>query len=803
MNTKAQTVYPLRSPAIVMAPERLGAMHQTRLSFARCILRKMSREQWRVQQQEWQLSPQGYGHAIYRVLSPANRYHLVVFCDEIADHERNDRVIAEKWDVTFALIEGDIQSGTLRELRENIPLQEAGRNSSKVLILARANKSVRIFEHIIDSLANGRQPEAEILTDVGYILRTTAVYGNGKFGIADFKRLTNNPDFNTAFAAQLCAVYLLRQFSLDWVHHIAACRAPDSAIHLHPDIEDYIGIGNATGLGMAPYLINHPRIVDTWLSAREQAISTMRAQRIDLSVHGQLINFLQRACHHLEQIVTIDDRQRQKNHTAHTELQHLLQHPPGVGQEANEWMEALRDSSMESQEILISCLLECFPAVVDPYQEQFYCDETLSYPAGLLIKEMQACLIQHYAFALQTDFNLPENQYWFWYRSQEKEEPRLGIRGEEPGEDRELPLDIARQVWHFAQALSRHDPDKRLSAFLLEAPQYRSIARRVWTLGHSDMGEIQINSLHRDSKPITLLRCKLAILGATKFDPRSERWVRVTFFQGAPAPARIHDGEWLYPVLNAAKNTTAQESTLRVSHNEIVSLVNKAFTGLRRQHGEADEIAHMVAELQMCGLDGIGHFTRCLAYFTPETDSNISLSSPEPNILHIDLHHDSLACHLPAISDYLIEYMEGQDTLYVTLQHCHSRFLAHRELVKLARHGISCKARWRNGANARETCYILNANKTAPELFIADENAPLIDESAQHLHLTLSRSPFAMDDIDMPHATHISSMQLMLTYQRHLEQGVEVNTRDWEELKQFAKNILVENSQASRRGAGE
>ncbi len=68
---------------------------------------------------------------------------------------------------------------------------------------------------------------------MGYILRTTAVYGNGKFGIADFKLLENNPDFNQSFSAQMCAVYMLREFSLDWVHYLAAKKGGDNAVALH------------------------------------------------------------------------------------------------------------------------------------------------------------------------------------------------------------------------------------------------------------------------------------------------------------------------------------------------------------------------------------------------------------------------------------------------------------------------------------------------------------------------------------------------------------------------------------------
>ncbi|MEF1307726.1 hypothetical protein QTO17_38360, partial [Vibrio owensii] len=139
-----------------------------------------------------------------------------------------------------------------------------------------------------------------------------------------------------------------------------------------------------------------------------------------------------------------------------------------------------------------------------------------------------------YRWSIDADYTLPENNYWFWYRSQDKEEPRLGIRGEEIGEERELPLDIGRQVNRLFHALQTCQPETSLAEFLLQHPQYRAITRRVWTLGNREMGDIQMNVLREDALPMHLLRCKLAIFGATKFDPRSDRWVRVTFFQGAP-----------------------------------------------------------------------------------------------------------------------------------------------------------------------------------------------------------------------------------------------------------------------------
>ncbi|MFT5808314.1 MAG: hypothetical protein ACI9LG_002617, partial [Moritella dasanensis] len=116
----------MRDPITVMAPERLGAMHQNRISFVRTLIRKMAQQKWQVTKHDWQLSPQGFGHVIYKLTTLNHVYHLVIFCDEIADEDRNDRVIAEKWDVTFALVYGDVDVELLGRLRANVPLQEAG-----------------------------------------------------------------------------------------------------------------------------------------------------------------------------------------------------------------------------------------------------------------------------------------------------------------------------------------------------------------------------------------------------------------------------------------------------------------------------------------------------------------------------------------------------------------------------------------------------------------------------------------------------------------------------------------------------
>jgi hypothetical protein len=551
----------LRHPDTVMAPERLGAMHQSRISFVRSLIRRMANQKWAVSLAQWDISKQGFGVAVYRLETPNHHYHLVVFSDAIADEERNDRVIAEKWDVTFALVQGDIDKAFLSQLQNNVPLQEAGRNSSQVLVLARANKSVRVFDHLVTSLAEGQQPDSQVLADVGYILRTTAVYGNGKFGIADFEILDENPDFNLSFSAQMCAVYMLRQFSLEWVHFLAKQQGGAKAIHLARPLQRYLGVGNATGLGMAPYLIRHPRIVDQWLSEREKALAAVSGCTITPAANQAIFPLLLRAIAHLTQVVTINEHQQKLNAEAISDLQSIIDQITAAQQKQWPWKQLIKGNQQycnEAQEITISCIMELYPELVDSHENNMNADETQTLTPGITVQHLTELLKERYRWALGIDFASAQNSYWFWYRSEDKEEPRMGIRGQEPGEDRELALDIARQIYRLHAALAAVEPSQTLAEFLLHQPQYRSIARRAWTLGHCPMGDIQMNILDQHALPMHLLRCKLAMFGATKFDPRSDRWVRVTFFQGAPLTDEIHDQEWLFPLLPTNTESTSE-----------------------------------------------------------------------------------------------------------------------------------------------------------------------------------------------------------------------------------------------------
>ena len=237
-----------------------------------------------------------------------------------------------------------------------------------------------------------------------------------------------------------------------------------------------------------------------------------------------------------------------------------------------------------------------------------------------------------------------------------------------------------------------------------------------------------------------------------------------------------------------------------VSHNEIVAIVYKAFTGMHREVGEADVIAAMVAELEMAGLDGIRHFNNASPYILSEQDIPIDIVHQEAGAIRLDLHGSSLICHLPAVMDYALEKMGDLDHFKIYLMNCHNRWLAYSELVKLAEKGIACLAKWDNGTVPKHTLFTLNQGFVYPDLYFFNDSQG--NYNTNDMVIELATSNFDIEQ-DIEHFNHkISTDELFATHQRAWKEGIYVDNEQWLILKKMAAAILVENSEESSKGAG-
>jgi len=547
--------------AEIMTLEKMGSRYPSRLSFSRSMLRRLLFDNWKISKSKFDLDENGYGTAIYEIKINNNIYSLVCFSQHLDSADRSDRVIAEKWDTAYSLINGRLDDQELNRLRKNVPLQESGRNSPKELILSRANKSVRLFEYVVKCLSNGKQPDINEINKVGYLLRTTAVYGSGKFGLSDFANTKAVTDFNQPFRAEMLAVYIIREFSVQLVEHVANKQNPNKAVKLENNIKQHLGIGNSTGLGMAPFIIKHPKLINKWMKQYTQSLDNIINQKVDSEKLTAYFKLLKKALLYLKEVTTFDEYQITKNSNTVKDLEKFISHLNKFQKEdVNDlqWIDLIKftinNCNFDTQEIAKVQLLELYPEISEELAEDMADVEEMKINESQTLKQLNSIIEKDYKWALKIDFSDKNNDYLFWYISAAKLEPRLGERYNEEGSELEQHLGVAKMVQNLHTKMQKENLDKSVAEYLILNPELRGIIRRIQSLEQYPYAEVQDNILSKDTIPINMLRFKLSFFGANRYDPKSDRWLRVSFFSGAPFLSNLNAenvDSWGFATMNS------------------------------------------------------------------------------------------------------------------------------------------------------------------------------------------------------------------------------------------------------------
>tara|TARA_B100001741_G_scaffold261768_1_gene225933 strand:+ start:1573 stop:3228 length:1656 start_codon:yes stop_codon:yes gene_type:complete len=545
----------LRDPNVIMKLSKLGSFHQSKLSFLRSFLEEF--KDWEYKKDLFDLNENGFGTAIYSFKKKERVYSLICFANKISDQERSDRVIATKWDAAFALYDGVPSKLDVERLKNEVPKQEIGRLSYKELALSRANKSLRVFDHVVKNLSNGKQPDLDLLDKVGYLYRTTAVYGSGKFGLADRFRIKNREEINGPFRLEMMLVYLVRQFTFDQVNHIAKSKNPKFAVELDPKISKRLGIGNSTGLGMAPFIVNHPTLLNNWILCRETALKKVREIK---KVENDKINLFKKSLrnsvknitswnteskYQLEKINSLLNNVKKTINYLENKFSFDTEYPFN---KIYLWLE--KETCDECIEYIVSIMMEPFDEILKPLVNKMSSEEEKHFniPTHRTIEDLRNIIEKRYPNILKIDFNKIENIKNFWFISKNKEEPRYSDRFEEQGSELEQPLAIARDIKKLYEELIISKNSLTIDKFLAKYSNLRHVVRRAFIIEKFPYAEIQDNTIAENVVPIDMLRLKLSFFGALKFDPRSDKWLRICMFQGAPLPRELknYDQQWVY-----------------------------------------------------------------------------------------------------------------------------------------------------------------------------------------------------------------------------------------------------------------
>jgi hypothetical protein len=558
----------LRPAEAIMTPEALAAMQPNRLSAARSLVNLMVRHGWRIERLAFDIDANGEGDALYRVHAGEHVLDFVAFAFPPSEQERTQRIFDISWDMMGALIDGSASAETVESTRRELPLLYHGRATPDTLTWCRSNRSMRVFSHVVDELAAGRQPDTAALARVGYLMRNVGLDGNGTFGTRTFLAYGPEHPLRVPYHAQMLSAYLMREFSFDLAEHLAAQRSPE-AVPLAPEIKRFLGLGNSSALGLVLWVGNHPQLIGRWIELRERALAHAWALTVrpDGERAGLLLRLLDRAiAFHTEDpteyTMFVPSRQiAAELSTLRAKLAGRLAEAAAPLTVAELCAEAAGELIGEAAEVLHAILLELDPDFADGLVTELVVDETTRRDPAMPVGRLRELVAGGYDWVFRLDLESPRALRNVWYKSRSAEEPRCGPSDEVPPGVIDLTVDVPGMVRALDRALASARPDLPVGRFLAEHPQHRGAAERVQTLHGSLYGSPRANTRHEDFVPAHLIRLgNAALYGLDRTKDYMRRDLRGVIFLGAPTRQDLDDppadAVWFWPPV---PRTGAQE----------------------------------------------------------------------------------------------------------------------------------------------------------------------------------------------------------------------------------------------------
>ncbi len=551
-----------------MTPERLGALQPTRLSFIRSLTRRMIAERWDISCVRWDIDSEGHGVAVYRLGVRGRRLHAVVF-SYAHGKPSSERAFEVNWDILLWLIEGEVTDERIEEAAaENARIVHGeGRAGRDTLSWTRGNRSGRSFEEVVASLAAGRQPPLSVLSEVGYLIRNVYYQANGMNGSRMFAAYPADHPLKGPYHVQMLGLYLMREFSFDLVERMARSRSA-KAVQLDPAIKRYLGVGNTTGIGLNLLAVNHPALIDRWITLREHALAAAISAQVQPGSTEvvRVLELLDRNIAYRREDATDYGDQFLPGKEIAGELSAaratLVDASARIreGGAACTWGEIYERFAAGAQplalESLHALLIEAYPEIADGLDAYSAVPEWTDVVPQMTVGELLAAVERDFGWALAIDMESAEARHWIWYKSVEGEEPRMAraADGHVPHRYSLVP-DVPGRMQALVRAGRGYPGRTSVARFLLENPQHRTAVESVQSLGAKAYAHVRANMLHRDFSPLWLSRFVLCSLkGMDKAHFMGDRWVRGVFLQGAPAAADIAAGasdDWIFPALPA------------------------------------------------------------------------------------------------------------------------------------------------------------------------------------------------------------------------------------------------------------
>lgn len=541
----------LRRPDTVMQPTNLGAARMTRFSFSRSMIRRAFLKDWDIKLLMVEFDNAGSGQIVYQIYAEGKIFHFVAFTSRLDETLHTDRVIADSWDVTAALVEGELEEDLMQLLRDEVPKQESSRLDSRVLVLTRGNRSVRFYDYLVECLAEGHQPKSKKLGDAGYIMRSTAFYANGKFGMKSFMGFADEHPLSAPYRAQFLAAWLFREVSYESVEHCAKARNPNAA-SFDNDWSRFFGLGNATGLGLVPWAMKHPEELNAWIAIRELALSNIRSTRGSFENTRKLDEWIYKAYEHFSSLGGENrspwlgpDSLAEASLQIRETFKQLFKNDFPFN-DLYIWAEK---QEVEITELVVSLLLELDDTSDEVIDRLLTVNTEKPQQTSITVGDVKTEINRRYSWIENFNLDDPKATHYWWVMSDNAEEPRRAQRSTIDPQHREIPIDIALRLNNLSRDLDEVNDKTTVNKFLHSFPEHGIAVNRILH-NFGPYSEPRDNVCDVEHLPLNLQRFQLAMYGMDNFSPQSTDWLRVTLFQGAPRVSEISSTDsdnWILP----------------------------------------------------------------------------------------------------------------------------------------------------------------------------------------------------------------------------------------------------------------
>ena len=312
---------------------------------------------------------------------------------------------------------------------------------------------------------------------------------------------------------------------------------------------------------MAPFIVNHPTLLHNWIYCREKALKEIRSiEKVNDNDFDIFNNCITKSKSSINTWLTDSKFQINKINSLKSDLIKFNQY---IEKECSikkkylwniiyTWIE--KNLGEECIEYIVSMMMEPYENIIDPLIKNMSSEEEkyFNIPAHRKVSELKTILENNYKSIIKIDFNKKSSNFNFWFISKNKEEPRVANRYEERGAELEQPLAIARDIKKLYEKITKTKQSSTIAEFLLNNDDVRHVVRRAFIVEKFPYSEIQDNTIGASLVPIDMLRLKLSFFGAVKFDARSDKWLRINMYQGAPLSHEMkHSNDtWVYDTLN-------------------------------------------------------------------------------------------------------------------------------------------------------------------------------------------------------------------------------------------------------------